>query len=1090
MNWKTAFHWCRQHHTGMVAIQNKEEIAHLNQVLPFHKNYYWIGIRKVEGQWVWVATQKPLSAEAANWATDEPNDKGVGEDCVEIYIKRSKDTAMWNDAKCSLKKAALCYKASCFQSSCSKNAECVETIGNFTCLCASGFSGRLCEKAVDCGFFRHPDHSFVQCKHVYGEFKLNSSCQFHCSRGYRLQGSETLQCLASGQWSSDVPQCQIIQCPPMTNTPGGGSMNCSHPLNTDSYNSTCVFSCEEGFDLIGSNITQCDHTGQWTHQTPTCTAVTCDPIVTPEKGHMTCADPLGKFSFRSSCALSCEEGYTLRGEDTLACLKTGRWSAETPTCEAVMCGAPQSVPFGSLHCVDPVGEFRYGSSCWSECHIGFLLVGTNVTHCTSQGTWSDTLPVCQAVQCDPLSAASSGWIMNCSHPLNTDSYNSTCVFSCEEGFDLIGSNITQCDHTGQWTHQTPTCTAVMCGAPQSVPFGSLHCVDPVGEFRYGSSCWSECHVGFLLVGTNVTHCTSQGTWSDTLPVCQAVQCDPLSAASSGWIMNCSHPLNTDSYNSTCVFSCEEGFDLIGSNITQCDHTGQWTHQTPTCTAVMCGAPQSVPFGSLHCVDPVGEFRYGSSCWSECHVGFLLVGTNVTHCTSQGTLSDTLPVCQAVQCGPLSAASSGWIMNCSHPINTDSYNSTCVFSCEEGFDLIGSNITQCDHTGQWTYQTPTCTAVMCGALQSVPFGSLHCVNPVGEFRYGSSCWSECHIGFLLVGTNVTHCTSQGTWSDTLPVCQAVQCDPLSAASSGWIMNCSHPLNTDSYNSTCVFSCEEGFDLIGSNITQCDHTGQWTHQTPTCTAVMCGAPQSVPFGSLHCVDPVGEFRYGSSCWSECHVGFLLVGTNVTHCTSQGTWSDTLPVCQAVQCGPLSAASSGWIMYCSHPINTDSYNSTCVFSCEEGFELIGSNITQCDHTGQWTHQTPTCTAVQCEPLSSPDLPGVPSVPSMNCTHPRALFSFGSQCLLQCPEGYVLNGTSELNCTSSGLWTHTEAFPTCMVEETPLGTAMLVYVAAGMGSSLCLLIGAGLIVLLVQTFTKKAKFTPDTAAWEGSLNPAFEDI
>lgn len=61
--------------------------------------------------------------------------------------------------------------------------------------------------------------------------------------------------------------------------------------------------------------------------------------------------------------------------------------------------------------------------------------------------------------------------------------------------------------------------------------------------------------------------------------------------------------------------------------------------------------------------------------------------------------------------------------------------------------------------------------------------------------------------------------------------AVQCS-LSAHSSDVRMNCTHPISTNSYSSTCVFNCDEGFKLIGSNKSQCDHTGQWIPKTPTC------------------------------------------------------------------------------------------------------------------------------------------------------------------------------------------------------------------------------------------------------------------
>lgn len=115
MNWTDARVWCKAHYTDMVAIQNKEEIDHLNSWLPTKSTYYWIGIRKINNVWTWVGTNKSLTVEATNWAHGEPNNGkgrkriGVNEDCVEMYIKRTLETGKWNDERCGKKKTALCY---------------------------------------------------------------------------------------------------------------------------------------------------------------------------------------------------------------------------------------------------------------------------------------------------------------------------------------------------------------------------------------------------------------------------------------------------------------------------------------------------------------------------------------------------------------------------------------------------------------------------------------------------------------------------------------------------------------------------------------------------------------------------------------------------------------------------------------------------------------------------------------------------------------------------------------------------------------------------------------------------------------------
>uniref|UniRef100_A0A8C2WA03 C-type lectin domain-containing protein n=1 Tax=Cyclopterus lumpus TaxID=8103 RepID=A0A8C2WA03_CYCLU len=69
MSWPQARAWCQEHYTDMVAIQNQEEIGHLNSWLPKKRTYYWIGIRKVEHVWTWVGTGKALTAEPQGFGT-------------------------------------------------------------------------------------------------------------------------------------------------------------------------------------------------------------------------------------------------------------------------------------------------------------------------------------------------------------------------------------------------------------------------------------------------------------------------------------------------------------------------------------------------------------------------------------------------------------------------------------------------------------------------------------------------------------------------------------------------------------------------------------------------------------------------------------------------------------------------------------------------------------------------------------------------------------------------------------------------------------------------------------------------------------
>ncbi|MGH0173419.1 UNVERIFIED_CONTAM: hypothetical protein FKN15_065536 [Acipenser sinensis] len=229
MNWQDARKWCQDHYTDMVAIQNQEENVYLNEVIPFVSGYYWIGIRKINETWTWVGTNQTLSEEAENWAENEPNNGKTTEDCVEIYIQRAKDSGKWNDEPCKKQKTALCYTV------------------------------------VDCAAMEKPQKGFMDCSRPFGIFSYNSACDFSCEAGYKLNGSDRVQCTASKEWTSQSPVCEAVKCHTLE-APQNGSMNCSDFR----YNSSCQFSCAEGFDLKGAESLTCRASGQWTGEPPQC----------------------------------------------------------------------------------------------------------------------------------------------------------------------------------------------------------------------------------------------------------------------------------------------------------------------------------------------------------------------------------------------------------------------------------------------------------------------------------------------------------------------------------------------------------------------------------------------------------------------------------------------------------------------------------------------------------------------------------------------------------------------------------------------------------------------------------------------------
>ncbi|XP_035953897.1 P-selectin isoform X9 [Halichoerus grypus] len=589
-SWNYSRVFCQKHYTDLVAIQNKKEIAYLNDVIPYYSSYYWIGIRKINDKWTWVGTKKPLTKDAENWADNEPNNKKNNQDCVEIYIKSVLAPGKWNDEPCGKRKRALCYTASCQDTSCSKQGECIETIGNYTCSCFPGFYGPECEYVRECGGFDLPQHIFMNCSHPLGNFSFNSECSFHCSEGYELNGPSKLECLASGTWTNEPPQCIAVQCPPLR-TPERGSVTCPHSAEAFQYGSSCRFSCEEGFALVGSEVVQCTASGLWTAAAPVCEALQCHDLPAPNKAQVNCSHPFGAFRYQSTCSFTCNEGLHLVGASVLQCLGTGSWSAPPPECQAIPCTPLLSPWNGTMNCVQPLGNSGYKSTCRFACDEGFSLSGPQILDCTPSGHWTGSPPICEAIQCPELFAPEWGSLA-CSDTHKEFRVGSTCHFSCNKGFKLEGPNNVECTASGKWTAPPPTCEAgilssrtseVRCPALITPGQGTVSCKHPLGTFGLNTTCYFGCKAGFTLMGDSALRCRPSGQWTAGTPACRAVKCSELHVIEPG-MMNCSNPWGNFSYGSTCSFHCPEGQLLNGSARTACQENGQWSTPMPACQA--------------------------------------------------------------------------------------------------------------------------------------------------------------------------------------------------------------------------------------------------------------------------------------------------------------------------------------------------------------------------------------------------------------------------------------------------------------------------------------------------------------------------
>lgn len=90
---------------------------------------------------------------------------------------------------------------------------------------------------------------------------------------------------------------------------------------------------------------------------------------------------------------------------------------------------------------------------------------------------------------------------------------------------------------------------------------------------------------------------------------------------------------------------------------------------------------------------------------------------------------------AVACPELAAPESGRV-NCSHPHGASAFSSTCDFSCQEGFEVMGPERLWCTAEGAWSGAPPHCKGRAGGCLEGdILWGNGLCVGRLQSFALG-------------------------------------------------------------------------------------------------------------------------------------------------------------------------------------------------------------------------------------------------------------------------------------------------------------------------------------------------------------------
>ena len=119
-------------------------------------------------------------------------------------------------------------------------------------------------------------------------------------------------------------------------------------------------------------------------------------------------------------------------------------------------------------------------------------------------------------------------------------------------------------------------------------------------------------------------------------------------------------------------------------------------------------------------------------------------------------------------------------------------------------------------------------------------------------------------------------------------------------------------------------------------------------------------------------------GDTCSFTCNTGYELIGSDTRTCQSNGSWSGSDAVCRrgnmyiahsycvditnnyyaSVQCSSLAGPNNGMISCSLGDDGVSSYEDTCSFTCNTGYELTGSDTRTCQSDGNWSDNEAMCT------------------------------------------------------------------------------------------------------------------------------------
>eukprot|EP00117_Sycon_ciliatum_P002421 scpid7190/ scgid3720/ Fibrillin-1 len=656
---------------------------------------------------------------------------------------------------------------------CHINAECVDTIGSYQCICRLGYSGNgtYCTQIM-CPMLDKPENGNVQ---VSGR-SYRDQATFECFPGFRLNGLDVLVCLIEGSWSDEPPSCDDVD-------------ECSEGLHDCSPSADCV-NTEGSYECICRD----GYTGNGV----VCTRIQCPELADPANGGVQVVPP--DRYFMSRAFYTCMQGYSLDGVDIRVCAMQGQWTDKEPRC-------------------NDVDECALGNH---GCHINANCINTNGSYmCVCLPGYYGDGRDCIKITCPQLQPLDNGRI----RLSDGNNYQSVATHTCMIGYQLAGQRRRVCQNTSAWSGDNPTCVDVNeCLDNPCSP--NARCINEPGSFRCvcldgytgdGFVCRDidecalgihDCHRNAVCVNLPGTYnCECVAGYTGNGRVCVSNECDDLNNPLHGTVR-----IFGSGVGAIAIYFCNSGFNIAGGRIRYCEDGGQWTGQEPMCNdrdecsnvrchplatcrntpgAYECICPPGYTGDGRRCVpiDPCANGIHGCDVNAECDAS-----TGVAVCSCEEGFTGTGQACSDVD----ECSDAARLTNCDKAALCFNLIATYECVCPSGY------------TGNGTHCQPLdpCRDVVCG---------IHAVcvetTPPGADQRTAECRCE-----------------DGYYGDPAVMCVYVDpCDSLPCGVEGVVCAGS----THGYNCTCLPGYEQVSPTVCKDVNECIEAVDVCDQNALCT-----------------------------------------------------------------------------------------------------------------------------------------------------------------------------------------------------------------------------------------------------------------